>query len=182
MAQLILVTGGARSGKSSFALQMAEALPGARYFFATCPCTDDEMAERIQLHIKERANRSWITVEEETGLVDALSQCPEEAVILIDCLTLWINNLMYHADLQGTTLAEQDVVLLTDLLIDKVGRMEGTVVMVSNEVGLGIVPESEAGRKYRDFVGRCNQRIGSAADQVYLVCCGIPLQIKGVKQ
>lgn len=179
MAELILITGGARSGKSGFALQLAEASQGERYFFATCPCTDDEMGERIQLHIEERANRNWTTIEEETGLVDALSQCPDDTVIVIDCLTLWVNNLMYHADLQGTSFAEQDVVLLTDLLIDRVGQMKATVIMVSNEVGLGIVPESETGRKYRDFVGRCNQRIGNAADQVYLVCCGIPLQIKG---
>ena len=179
MATVYLVTGGTRSGKSAYALELAESLEGERYFLATCPCTDDEMAGRIELHKRERAHCDWITVEEETALVDALSLCPDDAVVLIDCLTLWVNNLMYHADLQGTPLVEQDVVLLTDLLLDKVAQMQGNVIMVTNEVGLGIVPESEAGRKYRDFVGRCNQRVGRAADKVFLVCCGIPMQIKG---
>ena len=179
MGIVTLITGGSRSGKSAFAQQLAEQEPGAKLFLATCPVTDDEMAARIKRHIADRKEAGWMTVEEEVDVADRLEKSQEYTVVLVDCLTLWVNNLMYHAEQENEVLDEDTVAAKAAEILQKTREHSGRVLFVTNEVGLGIVPENETARRYRDLVGRCNQRIAAAADDVYLVSCGIPIQIKG---
>jgi adenosylcobinamide kinase/adenosylcobinamide-phosphate guanylyltransferase len=178
MGRLILITGGARSGKSDFALQLAEALPGPRCFIATCPVVDPEMEERIARHREERAGGEWQTVEEQTDIAAILLARPDALVCLIDCLTLWVNNLLYHAGQSGNLFSDTELRRQCDLLTQAAGGHQGAVICVTNEVGMGIVPDNPAARLYRDLVGRCNRMLAAAADEVYLVSCGIPLQLK----
>jgi adenosylcobinamide kinase/adenosylcobinamide-phosphate guanylyltransferase len=178
MGRLILVTGGARSGKSDFARQMAESLPGPRCFIATCPVVDAEMAERIARHREERAATEWQTVEEETDIAALLLARQGNYVCLIDCLTPWMNNLVYHAERSEKSLDDSEVRRQCVLLTKAANDHPGTVICVTNEVGLGIVPDNPAARLYRDLVGRCNRLVAAAADEVYLVSCGIPLRLK----
>jgi adenosylcobinamide kinase/adenosylcobinamide-phosphate guanylyltransferase len=179
MAEIILITGGARSGKSRHALQMAESLAGEKLFVATSPVTDPEMHRRIERHREERRGAGWQTVEETVELHEVLLANRECRVALVDCLTLWVNNLLF------TDAANE---LTEDLLSIRIGKVieacrerRGTVLLVTNEVGLGIVPENPLARRYRDLVGRCNQEIGAAADRVVMTICGIPLEVKGVR-
>lgn len=178
MAPVILITGGSRSGKSAFGQQMAEQIEGPRLFVATCPHTDPEMDERIRRHCRDRQGRGWQSVEESLLLVEQLGSCRPGTTVLIDCLTLWINNLMYEAGEQQQKINEDQVAVQAEKLVLAAGVHQGTVIMVTNEVGLGIVPDNPMARLYRDLVGRCNQVVARAADQVFLVSCGIPLQIK----
>jgi adenosylcobinamide kinase / adenosylcobinamide-phosphate guanylyltransferase len=178
MGRLILVTGGARSGKSDFALRMAEALPGPRCFIATCPPVDAEMEDRIARHRRERAGADWITVEEQMDIAAVLQMRRADSVCLVDCLTLWVNNLLYHADQSGKLLSDAELCRHCERLTQAAGGHGGTVICVTNEVGMGIVPDNPAARAYRDLVGRCNRMLGAAASEVYLVSCGIPLRLK----
>jgi adenosylcobinamide kinase/adenosylcobinamide-phosphate guanylyltransferase len=109
MARIILITGGSRSGKSTFAQQLAESLADNRIYLATCPVVDGEMAARIARHRRDREARSWRTIEEETALAATLGREPAAGVVLVDCLTLWINNLMYAAQREGRTLTEEEI-------------------------------------------------------------------------
>jgi adenosylcobinamide kinase/adenosylcobinamide-phosphate guanylyltransferase len=178
MGTLILVTGGVRSGKSDFARGLAEALPGPRCFIATCPAVDSEMDERIARHREERAGWEWQTVEEQTDIAAVLSQQKDCSVCLIDCLTLWVNNLLYRTEQLGKLFSDSEMRLQCDLLVQAAGGHPGTVICVTNEVGMGIVPDNPAARQYRDLVGRCNRMVAAAADEVYLVSCGIPLRLQ----
>lgn len=178
MGRLILVTGGARSGKSDYALQLAQSLPSPRCFIATCPVVDSEMEERIVHHREERMGTEWQTVEEQTDIAAILRARRDDSVCLIDCLTLWVNNLMYLAEQSKKTFTDSEMRQQCDLLIDAVNDHQGTVICVTNEVGLGIVPDNPAARLYRDLVGRCNRMMAAAATEVTLVSCGIPLQLK----
>ena len=177
MAKMILITGGARSGKSAYALDVAEDISNKRLFIATCPCLDSEMSERVRRHTEERRGRGWETIEEEIELVHLFpNRVQDMDVVLIDCMTLWVNNLLYR-------LGEENVDDFTikkqcSLLIDNISKYPGVVICVTNEVGMGIVPENKLARKYRDLVGTCNQVLGKFADEVILVSCGIPLPIK----
>ena len=179
MGIVTLITGGSRSGKSAFAQQLAEQESAAKLFIATCPVTDEEMAARISRHIADRKEAGWMTVEEEVDVANRLGKSGEYTVILVDCLTLWVNNLMYHAEQENKVLDEDTVAAKAAEILQKARAHSGSVLFVTNEVGLGIVPENETARRYRDLVGRCNQRIAAAADDVFLVSCGIPIQIKG---
>jgi adenosylcobinamide kinase / adenosylcobinamide-phosphate guanylyltransferase len=178
VARVILITGGSRSGKSDFARKPAEDLPGPRAFVATCPAVDDEMRERIRRHQQERLHGDWNTIEEQLDLPGILKQCGGFGVILVDCLTLWVNNLMYEADRNAATLTEEDIERKCEALLAACSELPGTVILVTNEVGSGIVPEGKVARLFRDLVGRLNQRIAAAADEVYLVSCGIPITLK----
>lgn len=178
MSSSILITGGSRSGKSSFALQMAERCNVPRYFLATCPYTDSEINERILRHQKEREGRGWHTVEETLFLGEQITRCPKDSTILIDCLTLWINNLMYDAEEKNEQFTEDHLAELVNELGHTAKMHDGTVIMVTNEVGLGVVPGNTMARVYRDLVGRCNQILAAQADQVFLVSCGLSLQLK----
>jgi len=162
-----LILGGARSGKTSLALRRAEAGPGRLVMIATAEALDDEMAERIARHRAERGPE-WRTIEASLELAEALEGLAADEVAVVDCLTLWLSNLMH---------AERDVDAETARLIAALaGR---AVILVSNEVGLGIVPETALGRRFRDAAGRMNQAVAAAADHVLLVAAGLPLVLKG---
>lgn len=176
MARIILITGGARSGKSGFAQRLAEAIPGTRAYIATSPATDPEMAERIARHRKEREGRGWQTLEEPINLADAIAGVKGCETIVVDCLTLWVNNLVYQAkeEIQEDTITKSCLKLLAACR-----DLAGTIIFVTNEVGWGIVPDNPLARRFRDLVGRCNQVMAEGADDVFLVSCAIPLQLKG---
>lgn len=163
-----LVLGGARSGKSAHALRLVEAARPRRLFVATAQAFDAEMAERITRHRAERGE-GWDTVE--APLLEGLrTLAAGEAAVLVDCLTLWLSNIM---------LSGADVDRATGRLLDDVARMGAPVVIVSNEVGMGLVPETPLGRAFRDAQGRLNQRVAALADRVDFVAAGLPLRLKG---
>ena len=178
MAELILITGGARSGKSSYALLRGEAISHRRCFLATCPVVDAEMARRIDKHRQEREGRGWQCIEEETALATRLDQSGDFALVLIDCLTLWVINLLFRSEKTEKYFNEEDMEQACSELLGAVARHQGTVICVTNEVGLGIVPDNPLARHYRDLVGYCNRLLANAADEVILVSCGIPLFLK----
>lgn len=164
---LVLVTGGARSGKSRFALARAQRLGLPQVYLATAQAGDDEMAERIAAHRAERG-AAWRTVEEPVHVVAALAAEDGHAVLL-DCLTLWLSNLL---------LAGADLAAAADGLCDTLALRRCALVCVTNEVGSGVVPESRLGRVFRDEQGRLNQRVAELADEVHLLVAGQPLRIK----
>ena len=176
MAEIILITGGARSGKSRHAQQLAESLSGRRLFVATCPVIDEEMRQRIERHRLDRQEAGWQTVEETVNLGQVLLDDLDHDVVLIDCLTLWVNNLLYTD--AGNALSEDALAVKSRQLLEVCAGRPGVVIMVTNEVGLGIVPENPLARRYRDLVGRCNQEVGAVADRVVMTTCGIPMTIK----
>jgi len=178
MSRIILVTGGSRSGKSSYAQKKAESLEGSRLFIATCPRIDSEIDSRIEKHINDRQGKGWNTIEEQLNLAEVIRENLECSIVLVDCLTLWINNLMYESKKKQKSFDEVDMIAhCMQILVDARNHF-GTIIFVTNEVGSGIVPESSETRLYRDLVGRCNQYIASGADEVVLVSCGIPLTLK----
>jgi adenosylcobinamide kinase/adenosylcobinamide-phosphate guanylyltransferase len=177
-APVILITGGSRSGKSAFAQQQAEQINGPRIFIATCPRIDSEMDERIYRHQQDREGLGWQTAEVSLRLSEELERTPAGTTVLIDCLTLWINNLMYEAEQREREISEDQIAALAEELGCAARAHQGQVFIVTNEVGLGIVPDNPLVRRYRDLVGRCNQVIAAFADHVFLVSCGIPLQLK----
>lgn len=180
MGHIILITGGSRSGKSTLAQRMAESLPGPHVFVATCPIfDDDEMKERIRRHQDTRTAAGWTTVEEETEVAAAIARAPRTGVFLVDCLTLWVNNLMRRADEAGVAMTDDDAVEEIEAVTAAAAAVPGTTILVTNEVAMGIVPGDPVSRAYRDFVGRINQRAAAAADLVVLTVCGLPLVLKG---
>jgi adenosylcobinamide kinase/adenosylcobinamide-phosphate guanylyltransferase len=178
MARISLITGGSRSGKSAFAQRLAEEQPGSRLFLATCTATDAEMELRILRHVQDRQKGNWATVEEPLDLAGALRQAHRFDTVLVDCLTLWVNNLMFEAGKRNQAIDEDRIRTETELMLDAAREHPGEVIMVTNEVGMGIVPDNASARLYRDLIGRCSQCVGMVADRLYLVSCGIPLQIK----
>ena len=179
MARIVVVTGGCRSGKSVYAQKMAEALPGRRAFIATCPPIDEEMKARIQKHQEARCRLGWETIEEPIDLPGVLRNSHGYEVLLIDCLTLWINNLMYRAGQEGCLVEEHTIERRCQDLLTVCSKRMGTIIFVTNEVGMGIVPEDPVTRRYRDLVGRCNRAIAEGSDTVFLMVCGIPTKLKG---
>ncbi|WP_446008865.1 bifunctional adenosylcobinamide kinase/adenosylcobinamide-phosphate guanylyltransferase [Candidatus Electrothrix sp.] len=175
---ITLITGGSRSGKSAFAQQEAEKINAPRLFIATCPRIDPEMDGRILRHQQDREGLGWQTAEVPVRLTEELDRTPAGTTVLIDCLTLWINNLMYQAEQKEKEISEDQITALAEELARAVRQHQGQVFLVTNEVGLGIVPDNPLVRRYRDLVGRCNQVIAAFADQVFLVSCGIPMRIK----
>ena len=166
MAQVSFIIGGARSGKSSRALQLCTTAP--RIFVATAEPLDDEMAERIALHQTERGP-DWDVIEAPLNIAEVIT-AQKTGTLLIDCLTLWLSNLMHH---------ERDVESETAKLIEALGSATVDVVLVSNEVGMAIAPENALARRFRDAQGRLNQRIAAQSDHVELVAAGLPLKLKG---
>lgn len=165
----ILILGGARSGKSHYAETLAAALEGPRIYIATAQAGDKEMAARIAAH-QERRGRGWITIEEPLDLPSTLQNAAKpDTVILVDCLTLWLSNLL---------LADADCGAAVSNLTDVLGGCSGHIIMVSNEVGLGIVPDNALARRFRDIAGTANQRVAEICDEVVLVTAGLPLPLK----
>lgn len=164
---LTLVLGGARSGKSRHAERLLTALPAPWTYIATAEAFDAEMAYRIAEH-RSRRGPGWHTVDAPRDLPAAIAAAPQQP-ILVDCLTLWLSNLM---------LAEADIADATTALLAALDASRAPMVLVSNEVGSGIVPATPLGRRFRDAQGRLNQAIATAADQAVLVVAGLPLRLK----
>ena len=178
MARIVLITGGSRSGKSDYAQKLAESLTGKKLFIATCPVTDDEMARRIRKHREKRSAAHWETMEEPLNVARLLRNATGYNVYLIDCLTLWVNNVMYKASEENREISEDEIVTRCEDLLAACRDVDGTVIIVTNEVGSSIVPENRLARHYRDLIGRCNQVVAGKSDTVTLVVCGLPLNLK----
>lgn len=169
----LLVLGGARSGKSRYAQSLAETSGARPVLIATAQAHDAEMTARIARHAAERGS-NWTLVEEPLALVSALRrEARGDRVIVIDCATLWLSNLL----LREANLAQE-----SEELAQSVGGLAGPVIFVSNEVGLGIVPENALARAFRDAQGWLNQALASACDAVVLVTAGLPLQLKPAEE
>ncbi len=179
MGKIVLVTGGCRSGKSRLAQQIAEAAGLKFLYIATAPVLDEEMEKRIARHRQERAQSNWSTCEETHELVRTFKENMGFDAVLCDCLTLWVNNLLYQSEQMGSLLNEDDMTRLAQAVVDAAYQYPGSVIFVTNEVGLGIVPADALSRRFRDLAGRCNQVMAAAADEVYFVVSGVPLKIKG---
>lgn len=168
MARITLVLGGARSGKSSYAEGMVRKNNCNKIYLATSEMLDSEMAERIKTH-KIRRGEDWQTLEEPVE-IDKIIENTHAGVILVDCLTLWMSNLIHK---------EMAVMQQIDALVESLKTTQAEVILVSNEVGMGIVPENALARQFRDFVGILHQKVAAIADEVVLVVAGIPVKIKG---
>ncbi|KQM22292.1 adenosylcobinamide kinase/adenosylcobinamide phosphate guanyltransferase [Novosphingobium sp. Leaf2] len=165
----MLVLGGARSGKSRYAQSRAEAHAGTLAYIATAQALDGEMATRIARHRQDRGPR-WITLEESLDLAGAIERASSQAdAILVDCLTLWLSNLM---------MAQADLRQATQTLENAIAACSCPLVLVSNEVGLGIVPDNALARAFRDEAGRLNQAIAAQADEAQFIAAGLPLRLK----
>lgn len=171
MRKVVFILGGARSGKSTYALQEASAVPGRKAFIATAEALDDEMRSRIDKHKKERETK-WVTFEQPLHISQTVIDIKNSYdVIVIDCLTLWTSNIMH---------AGFDIHKTTDKFIDIISRdCPALLYIVSNEVGMGLVPDNELARNYRDNLGYINQKVAEVSTNVYFLVAGIPLKIKG---
>lgn len=191
---IIFITGGARSGKSRFGLKLAEErlraqqlllsppidLQPLKAYIATAQALDEEIKERIERH-KQQRGKDWHTVEEPVDIVRALNELRDYPLILLDCLTLWISNLMLNnLDI------EKEICRFLDAIKSSVSSeqsavnsLSSAIIIVSNEVGMGIVPENELARRFRDLAGIVNQRVAEIANEVYFMVSGIPVKIKG---
>lgn len=167
-AHLTFVLGGARSGKSTYAETLASGFPAPWRYVATAQALDDEMRERIDLHRARRGN-DWMTAEAPYDLAGALAEAPDGQPVLIDCLTLWLSNHL---------LAGHDVEAECDGLASALAKPRGPWFVVSNEVGLGLVPDNALGRRFRDAQGRLNKQVAEAADRVVMMVAGLPMQVK----
>ena len=165
---LTFVLGGARSGKSAHAEKLVSEHAAPWLYIATAQAYDDEMRQRIADH-RVRRGEGWETVDAPLDLVGALQAVPDGRPVLVDCLTLWLTNHM---------LADADVAAECSRLAETLSRPRGPWVVVSNEVGLGIVPDNALGRRFRDAAGRLNQQVASAADTVLMMVAGLPLKVK----
>lgn len=196
--KIIFITGGARSGKSSFALAEASKVNGKKAYVASAEALDEEMRERVENHKRQRGEE-WITYEEPKKISDVIKKIGREySVIVIDCLTLWLSNIMHS----GLEIADA-INTLIDVLGENnppsppfskggLGGLSGeieseqagashalTLYIVSNEVGMGIVPDNEMARRFRDMAGILNQKVAEVSDEVYIVVAGIPIKVKG---
>jgi adenosylcobinamide kinase/adenosylcobinamide-phosphate guanylyltransferase len=172
--QIVFVIGGCRSGKSEYALDTAEQMPGdKKIFIATCRPQDDEMKQRIAQHQKQRS-QIWTTVEEPVHLHESITRFSRNAtVILVDCLTLWVTNIMLESR------NEKKIESHVSKLLHSLATADCPVILVSNEVGTGIVPENELARQFRDVIGQVNQAVAAAAEKVIWMVAGIAVTIKG---
>ncbi len=176
----ILVTGGVRSGKSKFAEDLAGRLGGKVIYLATAEALDDEMRQRIEKHRRYRPH-DWTTIEEPVQVPEVLSKYQKGTTVLLDCLTLYLSNLFFkyeHLDADGREQAVNDRITA---LAATVKRSDANIIIVTNEVGWGVVPDNELGRRFRDLAGSANQTIAAVCEEVYLMVSGIPVRIKGGK-
>ena len=163
----VLVLGGARSGKSRYAEGVADSVAGDRLYIATAQPGDEEMAARIAAH-RQRRGSGWTTLEAPLELAQALAGA-DAPFVLIDCVTLWISNLL---------LADVEIAPRVEALAEALRARHGTVAVVSNEVGLGIVPDNALARRFRDEAGLANQRLAQACDEVVFLAAGLPMKLK----
>jgi len=169
----VFVLGGCRSGKSRYAVKLAEGFVGDRkIYIATAAPGDDEMKQRIKQHQKERS-KNWTTIEEPILLPEAIIEnSPKSDLILVDCLTLWISNILLETNDQET------IPRHIHNLIHSIETAQCAVILVSNEVGTGIVPDNALARRFRDVVGHVNQNVAACSDKVIWMAAGIPVKIK----
>lgn len=168
MTSLTFVLGGARSGKSRYAEGLIASHPAPWHYVATAQALDDEMMERIAHH-RARRDERWTTRDAPFDLVEMLTTLPDGQPVLVDCLTLWLSNVM---------LAERDVEAETRRLAAALAKPRGPWVVVANEVGLGIVPENALARRFRDAAGRLNQMVAAEAGKVIFMVAGLPMAVK----
>jgi adenosylcobinamide kinase/adenosylcobinamide-phosphate guanylyltransferase len=169
--KIIFILGGARSGKSAYALKEASKFSGKKVYIATAEALDEEMKDRIEKHKRERG-KDWDAYEEPLKISDVIKKIEGRyQIIVVDCLTLWLSNIMH---------INSDIGYEIENLIEtlRTTHQASQIYIVSNEVGLGIVPENEMSRRFRDMAGLLNQKIAEVADKVYLVVAGIPVKIK----
>src|SRR5215831_6290204 len=175
--ETILILGGARAGKSAFALRLAAEMEanggGPACFIATAEALDDEMRERIARHRSERPS-NWTTIEEPINLEAALRQASDAAVVVVDCITLLVSNWLLRDDRPTA----EDLFATIDNALGLAAASNTYLIFVSNEVGLGLVPDTPIGRRFRDTVGRINQKLAQAVDTVYFLVAGLPVRIK----
>jgi len=177
MAKTIFITGGARSGKSRFAEELTQQFGAPLGYLATAQALDDEMAERVKKHRLRRGD-AWQTMEEPLHLPQTLAASDRTCkAVLVDCLTLWLSNLLFHYEEQGED-AEARIMKDVHGLTATLREMRTPVIIVSNEVGQGIVPENHLARRFRDIAGQANQLLAAMADEVHVVISGIPLRLK----
>ncbi len=170
--KIYFITGGARSGKSAFGEQLADGLAGKRAYIATAQALDPEMVTRIEHHRKRRGT-SWDTFEEPLAVADLLRKLSGQyQTVLLDCLTLWLSNIMAHAEGDG------DITARSEDLVAAVKGFGSACIVVSNEVGLGIVPDNPLARQFRDRAGVLNQKMAKIANEAYFMAAGIPMRIK----
>jgi adenosylcobinamide kinase / adenosylcobinamide-phosphate guanylyltransferase len=177
MAHIVFITGGARSGKSRFAEKRALEFGDSLGYLATAQMLDDEMNERVRVH-RERRGAEWHTIEEPIHLSQALVRCDGRfQAILVDCVTLWLSNLLFaYEESEGS--CEERIQEDVQRLKSTLHGMVTPVILVSNEVGQGIVPDNRLARMFRDIAGMTNQVLAAAADEVHVVISGIPLRLK----
>ena len=168
MCLTILVTGGARSGKSVFAEKRTKQLGSSLIYIATSEVIDSEMKKRVEEH-QARRGSEWQTLHAPINLTEALIETDGKGPCLVDCVTFWLNNLIFH---------DEDIDAATKELITVLNERSDPVVLVTNEIGSGIIPENALARRFLDEAGRFNQTIAQIADEVYVSISGIPLQIK----
>ena len=173
--KITFVIGGARSGKSSFVLNEVSEMKGSKAYIATAEALDDEMKDRIQQHKGDRG-QEWSNYEEPINIAELISKIKDKyEIIVIDCLTLWLSNVMHKSDKPEDSI---------NLFIQTLKNLDDTglsLYIVSNEVGMGIVPENPLAREFRDLTGFLNQKVAEVADEVYMVTAGIPIKIKSQK-
>jgi adenosylcobinamide kinase/adenosylcobinamide-phosphate guanylyltransferase len=170
--KIYFITGGARSGKSAFAEKLADGLSGKRAYIATAQALDPEMAARIERHRQGRAH-AWDTYEEPLAVADLLRKLSGRyQTVLLDCLTLWLSNIMAHSEGDG------DITARSEELVAAIKGFGSGCIVVSNEVGLGIVPDNPLARQFRDCAGVLNQKMAKIADEAYFMAAGIPMKIK----
>lgn len=187
MGKCILVTGGARSGKSTFSETMAEPFGEKVLYIATAMPFDDEMKERIEKH-KMKRNKKWTTIEDFKDVAGIITKTGDKYdCIILDCITVMLTNQIlnyFDYDVEGLSIEDYNEVekVLTgkmDDMLVAITKTKSVAILVTNEVGWGIVPENFTARAFRDIYGRVNQILGEGADEVYLTVCGIPIKIKG---
>ena len=170
MKKTVFITGAVRSGKSSYAVKLAKDQKTVVLFLATCIPADSEMKQRVKKHKNSRP-KTWKTIEEPIEIAKVISKLKSNEVLIIDCLTLWVSNLLM-ANNSKPKIQKYIKDLLTALKKNK-----GQVIIVSNEVGWGIVPENKLARDFRDIIGTLHQRVAKISDEVYLMVTGIPVSI-----
>lgn len=169
--KIIFISGGARSGKSDFALKITKQLKGEVIYLATAQSLDREMSQRIKRHKLVRPS-SWKTIEEPKKLIEVIEKNRKfPGTIIIDCITLWLNNIIPEKN-------DETVLKEVEILLRVVRKAKATFIIVSNEVGLGIVPPSRLGRRFRDLAGRVNQIIAKEADEFYFIISGVKMRLK----
>lgn len=176
MSTITLFTGGARSGKSTHAEQYAARLNNQVVYLATAEIGDDEMRERIRRH-QERRPVEWRTIEAPRQVAATLARLAPRTVVLLDCLSLLVSNLLLAHEADPEPVVHHEI----EAILQSAHERDLTLVVVTNEVGMGIVPAYPLGRVYRDLLGWSNQRVARAADETFLVVCGIPIELKALQ-